>query len=48
MVDGEIEEVANAENSSGRFAMLKATDTVGHKKKAETDKAENDANDLDF
>ena len=48
MVDGEIEAAANAENSSGRFVMLKATDTVGHKKKVETDKANNDASDLDF
>ena len=48
MVDGEIEAAANAENSSGRVVMLKATDTVGHKKKVETDKANNDASDLDF
>ena len=48
LVDGEIEAAANAENSSGRFVMLKATDTVGHKKKVETDKANNDASDLDF
>ena len=52
MVDGEIEEVENPENPSGpsflRLVMCKATEKVSYKKKVETDKAKNDADDLDF
>ena len=49
-MDGEIEEVENPVNPSGpslfRFVMFKATEKVSHKKKVETDKAEDDTNDF--
>jgi len=51
LVDGEIEEVESPAKPSGpslfRFVMFKATEKARHKKRVETDKAKDDANDLD-